>query len=122
MIRVLANAVELPVGSRTCSIDRRPPPRGFPELRIARCGAARRVCDTLRGAGIEVWFDKSELRGGDVWDQTIRRQIRECALFFTTSPPIPPQARKVTSASNGPGRGTHPYDVAQPDVHRPGVR
>jgi adenylate cyclase len=44
--------------------------------------AARRVCDTLRSAGIEVWFDKSELRGGDVWDQTIRRQIRECALFI----------------------------------------
>ena len=44
--------------------------------------AARRVCETLRSAGIEVWFDKSELRGGDVWDQTIRRQIRECALFI----------------------------------------
>jgi TolB-like protein len=42
---------------------------------------ARRVCAALRAAGIEVWFDQSELRGGDVWDQTIRRQIRECALF-----------------------------------------
>ena len=31
--------------------------------------------------GIEVWFDKSELRGGDAWDQLIRRQIRDCALF-----------------------------------------
>ena len=44
--------------------------------------AARRVCAALRGAGVEVWFDQSELRGGDVWDQTIRRQIRECALFI----------------------------------------
>ncbi len=44
--------------------------------------AARRVCDALRSAGIEVWFDKSELRGGDVWDQAIRRQIRESALFI----------------------------------------
>jgi TolB-like protein len=35
----------------------------------------------LRGAGIEVWFDQSDLRGGDVWDQKIRRQIRDCALF-----------------------------------------
>jgi TolB-like protein/Tfp pilus assembly protein PilF len=43
--------------------------------------AARRTCDTLRSAGIEVWLDQSELRGGDAWDQTIRRQIRECALF-----------------------------------------
>jgi TolB-like protein len=43
--------------------------------------AARRICEALRGADIEVWFDQSELRGGDVWDQKIRRQIRDCALF-----------------------------------------
>ena len=43
--------------------------------------AARRICEALRGAGIEVWFDQSELRGGDVWDQRIRQQIRDCALF-----------------------------------------
>lgn len=43
--------------------------------------AARRICDALRTAGIEVWFDQSELRGGDVWDRRIRQQIRECALF-----------------------------------------
>ena len=42
---------------------------------------ARPIADALRAAGIEVWFDQSELRGGDVWDQTIRRHIRECALF-----------------------------------------
>jgi len=44
--------------------------------------AAKRICDALRQAGIEVWFDQSELRGGDAWDQKIRRQIRECALFM----------------------------------------
>ena len=43
--------------------------------------AARRISDALRAAGIEVWFDQSELRGGDAWDQRIRQQIRECALF-----------------------------------------
>src|SRR5450631_374101 len=43
--------------------------------------AARRICEALRVAGVEVWLDQSELRGGDAWDQTIRRQIRECALF-----------------------------------------
>lgn len=42
---------------------------------------ARRLCEALRAAGIEVWFDQSELRGGDAWDQKIRRQIRECVLF-----------------------------------------
>lgn len=43
--------------------------------------AARRICEALRTAGIEVWFDQNELRGGDTWDQKIRRQIKECALF-----------------------------------------
>lgn len=43
--------------------------------------AARRIADALRSHGIEVWFDQSELRGGDAWDQKLRRQIKECALF-----------------------------------------
>jgi TolB-like protein/Tfp pilus assembly protein PilF len=43
--------------------------------------AARRIAEALRGFGIEVWFDLSELRGGDAWDQQIRRQIKECTLF-----------------------------------------
>jgi TolB-like protein len=44
--------------------------------------AASQICDALRAAGIEVWFDKSELRGGEAWDQAISKQIRECALFL----------------------------------------
>jgi tetratricopeptide (TPR) repeat protein len=43
--------------------------------------AARRLCEGLRAAGLEVWFDQSELRGGDAWDAAIRRQIKTCALF-----------------------------------------
>ena len=43
--------------------------------------AVRRICDALRAAGLEVWFDQSELRGGDAWDASIRKQIKECALF-----------------------------------------
>jgi tetratricopeptide (TPR) repeat protein len=43
--------------------------------------AAKRVCEALRAAGVEVWFDQSELRGGDAWDASIRKQIKECALF-----------------------------------------
>lgn len=42
---------------------------------------AQRICEALRAAGIEVWFDKSELRGGDAWDRKIREQIRDCHLF-----------------------------------------
>jgi len=44
--------------------------------------AAGRIHDVLRDADVEVWFDRSELRGGDAWDASIRRQIRECALFL----------------------------------------
>ena len=44
--------------------------------------AARRICEALRAAGLEVWFDQSELRGGDAWDASIRKQIKECALFI----------------------------------------
>ena len=44
--------------------------------------AALRIAEALRSHGVEVWFDQSELRGGDAWDQKIRRQIKECALFM----------------------------------------
>jgi TolB-like protein/Tfp pilus assembly protein PilF len=44
--------------------------------------AARRIGQTLRAAGVEVWLDTSELRGGDAWDAAIRKQIRTCALFM----------------------------------------
>lgn len=43
--------------------------------------AAQRICEALRAGGLEVWFDRNELRGGDPWDRQIRRQIRDCALF-----------------------------------------
>jgi TolB-like protein/Tfp pilus assembly protein PilF len=43
--------------------------------------AATRICESLRAAGVEVWLDKSELRGGDAWDSQIKKQIHDCALF-----------------------------------------
>ncbi len=43
---------------------------------------AQRICEALRTSGIEVWFDQSELRGGEAWDRQIRRQIHDCALFI----------------------------------------
>ena len=65
-----------------------PPPAGsgpagavFLSYASQDAGAARRICTALQCAGIEVWFDQSELRGGDAWDAKIRRQIKECALF-----------------------------------------
>jgi TolB-like protein len=44
--------------------------------------AAKAICEALRAAGIDVFLDQSELRGGDVWDQKIRREIHDCALFI----------------------------------------
>lgn len=43
--------------------------------------AATRICEDLRAAGIEVWFDQSELRGGDAWEHQIRKRIQDCVLF-----------------------------------------
>ncbi|MBV8782630.1 MAG: TIR domain-containing protein [Gammaproteobacteria bacterium] len=44
--------------------------------------SAARIAYGLRAAGIEVWFDQSELRGGDAWDHRIREQIHNCRLFI----------------------------------------
>jgi adenylate cyclase len=44
--------------------------------------AAQRICEALRAAGIEVWFDQSALRGGDAWDRQIRQRIHGCRLFL----------------------------------------
>ena len=44
--------------------------------------AAEKLANALRAIGIEVWFDKSELRGGDAWDRRIREQIHDCRLFI----------------------------------------
>ncbi len=45
--------------------------------------AAKRICETLRAGGVEVWFDvDGGLEHGDEWDAKIRRQIKECVLFI----------------------------------------
>jgi hypothetical protein len=60
------------------------PPTGavFPSYAPEDIGTAEPIAAALRAAGIEVWFDKSELRGGEAWDRSIRQQIRECQLFI----------------------------------------
>jgi TolB-like protein/Tfp pilus assembly protein PilF len=57
--------------------------------------AANRIAEALRSHGVEVWFDQSELRGGDAWDQKIRRQIDACTLFM----PI------ISRVTEGRGKG-----------------
>lgn len=43
--------------------------------------ATQRLASALRAASIEVWFHLDEIRTGNDWDRTVRKQIRECALF-----------------------------------------
>jgi hypothetical protein len=44
--------------------------------------AAIGLRDAIAALGIDVWYDESELGGGEAWDQKIRKQIRECDFFM----------------------------------------
>jgi TIR domain len=44
--------------------------------------AAERIATALRSAGLEVWFDRTELRGGDIWERQIEDRIHDCRLFI----------------------------------------
>jgi TolB-like protein len=44
--------------------------------------AARLLRDALPSYGLDVWYDESEIGGGEAWDQKIRRQIRDCDYFM----------------------------------------
>jgi hypothetical protein len=44
--------------------------------------AAERIATALGSVGIEVWFDKTELRRGDVWERQIGDRIHDCRLFI----------------------------------------
>jgi tetratricopeptide (TPR) repeat protein len=70
------------VGRSAFDVERAAP-RGAVFLSYASqdAEAVLRIAEALRASGVEVWFDKDELVGGDAWDQKIRRQIKECALF-----------------------------------------
>ena len=58
-----------------------PPPSVFLSYASEDRAAARAIRDALATTGLDVWYDESDLDGGDVWDQKIRRQIRECDFF-----------------------------------------
>jgi hypothetical protein len=60
----------------------RPPPSVFLSYASEDRQAAQSIRDALPGLGLEVWYDESELNGGDAWDRKIRRQIRECDFFM----------------------------------------
>ena len=72
--------------------------------------AAKRICEALRQGGIEVWLDQSELRGGDAWDQQIRQQIRDCALFIAII--------SINTASRHEGYFRLEWDLADQRTHK----
>ena len=61
--------------------------------------AAQKICEALRAAGIEVFLDQSELRGGDAWDQKIRREIRRTDQAPAVAELLP--LRAVSGATPG---------------------
>ncbi|MBI5768069.1 MAG: toll/interleukin-1 receptor domain-containing protein [Verrucomicrobia bacterium] len=73
----------------------RPPAAVFLSYASQDAEAVQRIAEALRAAGVEVWFDRNELVGGDAWDQKIRGQIAACALFL----PV------ISASTNARGEG-----------------
>jgi len=65
--------------------------------------AAARIRDALQAAGVEVWFDKNELRGGDAWD---REEHQGRCPQTQQLPPQPAATGKLT------GRWVHSDDLS----------
>ena len=61
-------------------------PRPAPSIFLSYASEDRQAVQAIRDAlpnlGLDVWYDESELGGGEAWDQKIRRQIRECDFFM----------------------------------------
>ena len=64
------------------SNERHSHPTVFLSYASADREAARVLRDALPTFGLEVWYDESDLGGGEIWDQKIRKQIRECDYFM----------------------------------------
>ncbi len=68
--------------SEADELNSSPRPTVFLSYASADREAARILKDALLTFGLEVWYDESELGGGEAWDQKIRKQIRECDYFM----------------------------------------
>lgn len=44
--------------------------------------AVERLAGALKAAGVDVWFDRDELKPGDAWARAILQGIQHCALFI----------------------------------------
>lgn len=75
--------------------------------------AAQRIAEALRGAGIEVWFDKSELRGGDAWDPDSQAPDAEAAAAAIEKVARPLQRR----GGSGQGYGLTQQERRTVELH-----
>jgi hypothetical protein len=84
--------------------------------------ATARICTALRQAGIEVWFDQSELRGETCG---IRGSGVRAATARSSGQSSRRTRRRETRATSGRSWGScgsaHPDDCPRPGVHRAGV-
>jgi hypothetical protein len=64
------------------ALNSKPSPTVFLSYASEDREAARALKDALPAFGLEVWYDESELGGGELWDQKIRKQIRDCDYFM----------------------------------------
>src|SRR5262245_23245681 len=44
--------------------------------------SARKICDDLENAGLDVWFDEQSLLPGQRWEAEIGRAIKSCSYFL----------------------------------------
>ncbi len=44
--------------------------------------AVEKIKTALEAAGVDVFFDKDDLRAGELWESKLRRSIRDCSLFI----------------------------------------
>ena len=64
-----------------------PAPYAFLSYASADRGQTLAIADRLERAGIRVWVDRHSLVGGQSWDATIVRAIKDCAVFTVLCSP-----------------------------------
>ena len=70
------------VSDRLAAATQEPKRAVFLSYASEDAAAAERIATALRSAGLEVWFDRTELRGGDIWERQIEDRIHDCRLFI----------------------------------------
>lgn len=75
-------ADEEPVASADAAIPEMPSGAVFVSYASEDRPAALCLCEALEAAGIDVWFDRTDLRGGDAYEAKIKLNIRRCSVFL----------------------------------------